>query len=382
MDLKVLQALLTRWASINSGSDNIKGLAAMCKALSKAFSKIKGAKLELIELGGTKAKALSVRVRPKAHRQILLSGHYDTVYNAKNPFQNVTMKQDNQLNGPGVADMKGGIVVMLAALLELEKDANAQQLGYEVLLTPDEETGSVASRTLIEARAASKQFEFALIFEPARANGDLVKSRKGIGLFKLTVHGKAAHAGGNLTEGRNAILALCECLPRLNQLAEDMPSILVNVGSIVGGGAVNVVPDIASALVNIRITHKADEISVRKKLNDISEYINTKEGFRLSIEGGFNRPPKESTLQEELLFKHWQAYALECGEHIDWQHVGGGSDGNFMTAVGLPNLDGLGPVGDHLHSENEYIILSSLVTRSRIAAIFLKGIASGKVARV
>ena len=381
MDLKALQALLTGWASINSGSGNTTGLALMGKALSDAFSKIKGAHVEEIALEGTQAKAISIRVRPKAPRQILLSGHFDTVYELSHRFQTVTVTKEGYLNGPGVADMKGGIVVMLAALLELETDPHASNLGYEVLLTPDEETGSVCSRSVIETKASSQVFEFALIFEPARANGDIVKSRKGTGIFTLTVHGKAAHAGRDSAQGRNAILALCECLPKLNELATENTTIMVNVGFIKGGGVVNVVPDLASAEVNIRITQKSYEATVRRRLNDLSEFINTKDGYRLTIEGGFNRPPKESSPKEEVLFKYWQQCAIECGESLDWQHVGGGSDGNLITAVGLPNLDGLGPVGDHLHSVDEYIKLPSLVSRSQIASSFLKRIASGEIAR-
>jgi glutamate carboxypeptidase len=372
MDLKKLQSLLITWSNINSGSGNWEGLAAMRKALIEAFSVIKGAEIKEIKLQGTDAHAISVRVRPKAKRQVLLSGHYDTVFEPTHRFQNAVLKNEDILNGPGVADMKGGILVMLAALLDLESSTYADALGYEVLLTPDEETGSVASRPEIEARAGSKEFQFALVFEPARSNGDLVKSRKGTGIFKLKVHGKAAHAGRDPAQGRNAILALCECLPLINQLPAENPSIMVNVGSIQGGGVVNVVPDFASAEVNIRITKKSDEGVVQKRLSDISEFINTKDGYRIEITGGFNRPPKENTPTEDRLFEVWKACAAKYKVSLDWQHVGGGSDGNLMSAVGLPNLDGLGPVGDCVHSADEYIHISSLVTRSQIAAEFLK----------
>ena len=197
----------------------MEGLALMRKALIEAFSAIKGAEIKEIKLEGTQAQAVSIRVRPKAKRQLLLSGHYDTVFEPTHRFQTAVLKNEDVLNGPGVADMKGGILVMLAALLDFEASAHASSLGYEVLLTPDEETGSVASRPVIEAKAGSKEFEFALVFEPARSNGDLVKSRKGGGVFKLSVYGKAAHAGRDPSQGRNAILALCECLPRISQLA-------------------------------------------------------------------------------------------------------------------------------------------------------------------
>ena len=357
----------------------MEGLALMRKALIEAFSVIKGAEIKEIKLEGTQAQAVSIRVRPKAKRQLLLSGHYDTVFEPTHRFQTAVLKNEDVLNGPGVADMKGGILVMLAALLDFEASAHASSLGYEVLLTPDEETGSVASRPVIEAKAGSKEFEFALVFEPARSNGDLVKSRKGGGVFKLSVYGKAAHAGRDPSQGRNAILALCECLPRISQLASEYPSIMVNVGSIQGGGVVNVVPDFASAEVNIRITKKSDEGIVQTRLNDISEFIHTKDGYRIEITGGFNRAPKENTPREDSLFEAWKSCAAKYNVALDWQHVGGGSDGNLMSAVGLPNLDGLGPVGDCIHSADEFVFLSSLVTRSQIASEFLKRTTSGKI---
>src|SRR6185503_2042905 len=132
--------------------------------------------------------------------------------------------------------------VMLAALQQFERSSHAAELGYEILLTPDEETGSVASRPVLEAAAATGRFAFALVFEPARANGDLVKSRKGTGIFTLTCHGRAAHAGRDPGAGRNAILALAEYLPRVDGLNRELPGVMLNIGSIRGGGAVNIVP--------------------------------------------------------------------------------------------------------------------------------------------
>jgi glutamate carboxypeptidase len=330
-----------------------------------------------MKLRGTTAEALRVRCRPEAPIQVLLSGHYDTVYDVDHPFQSCSQPDPETLRGPGVADMKGGIVVMLAALQTLEQLPSAERLGWEVILGPDEETGSQGTRPLLEEAAGRHQF--GLVFEPSRENGDLVKSRKGTGIFTLTCHGRAAHAGRDPGTGRNAILALAEFLPHVDALHHEFAGVLVNIGRIRGGGAANIVPDFAEAEVNIRITRAGDEKLVLDRMRGLAAPINARDGFRLEISGEFNRPPKESTPDEDALFRAWRACGGELGLSLDWQHVGGGSDGNLLSAAGLPNLDGLGPQGGGLHSPGEYIRLSSLVTRSQVAALFLDRVARGEI---
>ena len=370
--------LLTKWATQNSGSDNLAGLAAMLELLHAEFSRLPGAKAERVPLAGTSARALRVRVRPAAPLQIFCSGHYDTVYSADHPFQKCELLAPDTLRGPGTADMKGGLVVMLAALQAFEKTPPAAHIGYEILLGPDEETGSQGTAPLLEE--AARRHRCGLVFEPARANGDLVKSRKGTGIFTLTCHGRAAHAGRDPGAGRNAILALCEILPQVDALARTLPGVMVNVGSIRGGGAANIVPDFAEAVINARVTHAGDDAHFLMRLHEISAPLHARDGYRLEIGGGFNRPPKVATPGEEALFADWRQCGREFGLQLDWQHVGGGSDGNLLAAAGLPNLDGLGCVGDHLHSPEEFCHLPSLTQRAQVAARFLQRVAAGEIA--
>jgi len=320
-----------------------------------------------------------VSIRPDAPVRILLNGHFDTVYEADDPFQRCRWLDSTRLNGPGVADMKGGLVTLLAALEAFEQTPHAAKLGWDVLLTPDEETGSHGSAPLFPAAAARVQF--ALVLEPARPNGDLVQSRKGTGNFTVTCRGRAAHAAKVPNDGRNAILALAEFLLAADRLPAELPGVLVNVGQIRGGGpATNVVPDLAVAELDVRLTRVADRAQLFARLDALVAATNARDGFSLSLAGDFNRPPKECLPLEASLFPQWQRAASDLGLPVPgWVHAGGGSDGNLLSGAGLPCLDGLGPVGDHLHSDQEFVRTDTLAPRAQIAALFLHRLAAGAI---
>ena len=368
---------LIRLCEQNSGSENIAGLVAMADLLRNEFASIashQGA-IEFVSLRGHGAPAIRVTFHPRAPRQILFSGHFDTVYGAQHAFQQCEQIDAKTLRGPGVADMKGGLVVMLAALEAFLETPAADQIGGEILLSPDEEIGSAATRAILEAAARSKKFAFALVFEPARENGDLVRARMGTGIFSAICRGRAAHAGRAPEQGRNAIVALAEYLPLVHALNRELPGVLINIGRISGGEAANIVPDLATAEINVRITRATDAERVLSRLRALAEPINQREGFSLSIEGAFNRLPKEISGLDQALFQTWQTTAASLGVQLGWRDVGGGSDGNLLAAAGLSTLDGIGVVGGHLHSPNEYVLVSSLAERAQIAALFLHRLA-------
>jgi glutamate carboxypeptidase len=377
----VLTALLESWAHINSGSGHLAGLDRMRTALRAEFTRaFPAAIVEEPALTGTTARALRLKVRPTAPRQILLNGHYDTVYEAGDPFQVCTRVDPDTLRGPGVADMKGGLVVLLAALEAFEQTPGASALGWEILLTPDEETGSHGSAPLfIEA---ATRHRFALVFEPARPSGDIVQSRKGTGSFTATCRGRAAHAAQVPSPGRNAILALAEFLLAAAKIPAELPGVLVNVGNIRGGSAAtNVVPDFAQSELDVRITRLADRELLLARLHALTAAVNARDGFRLELTGGFNRPPKECGPAEESAFAAWQQAARDLGQPPpNWVHSGGGSDGNLLSAAGLANLDGVGPLGDHLHSDRENVVIPSLASRAQVAALFLARYAAAEIA--
>jgi glutamate carboxypeptidase len=371
--------LLETWANLNSGSGHLAGLDRMRAALHAAFaSAFPRAHFDEPACPGT-ARALRVTMRPDAPVRILLNGHFDTVYEANDPFQRCERVDARTLRGPGVIDMKGGILVMLAALQAFEATNPGAGVGWEALLTPDEETGSHGSAPLFVA--AAKRHHFALVFEPARPNGDIVKSRKGTGGFVATARGRAAHAAKIPNDGRNAILALAEFLLDASKLPAEVPGVLVNVGNIRGGGpATNVVPDFAESEIDVRVTTMADREILLARLNALAGSVNARDGLRLELKGGFNRPPKECGPVEERVFAAWQAAAAAVGvPPFTWVHTGGASDGNLLSAAGLPNLDGLGPIGDHLHSSREYITTPTIAPRAQVAALFLHQLAAGAV---
>lgn len=379
-----LAALLEQWCNVNSGSSHGAGLERMLALLKGEFARcFPDAMIEEIPAAAPGfnppgAKALSVRLRPNAAHQVLLSGHYDTVYESGDVFQTCRWLDANTLNGPGAADMKGGLVTMLAALQTFEQTPHAAKLGWEALLTPDEETGSHGSGAIF--RAAAQRHQFALIFEPGRMSGDIVHSRKGTGNLAVTCHGRAGHAAKVPSDGRNAVLALAEFLLGAGRLPEEMPGVLINVANIRGGGAAtNVVPDFAEAQIDMRVTKVADREPLMARFAALAAPINAREGLRLEIAGGFNRPPKECLSQEEAVFAEWQRAAAAVGlPPFGWVHAGGGSDGNLLTAAGLPNLDGVGPIGDHLHSNREFCKVDTIPQRAQIAALFLHRVAAGE----
>lgn len=380
-----LGALLARWCAINSGSGHGAGLERMRLALAEAFAgAFPAADIRVLasDAPGRNpegVKSLSIRLRPSAPRQILLCGHYDTVFEADDPFQACRWTDADTLNAPGASDMKGGILTMLAALEAFEATPGAEGLGWEVLLTPDEETGSHGTRALfLEAR---QRHDFGLVFEPARPNGDLVHSRKGTGVFVAVCHGRAAHAAKIPNDGRNAILALAEFLLAASRIPAELPGVLVNVGSIRGGSAAsNVVPHLAQAEIDVRVTRLSDREPLLARLQALVDGVNARDGFRLELKGGMNRPPKECLPPEEQVFAAWQTAAADLGQPaFTWVHTGGASDGNFLSAGGLPNLDGVGPIGDQLHSDREFCRVPTVASRAQLAALVLHRIAVGVV---
>lgn len=363
--------LVVAWAGINSGSGNVHGLQQLAGVAAKEFDTLGAETLQ------ENFPCVHLRKRPDAPIQIFFCIHLDTVFSAGDAFQKVTLLDRNRLQGPGVADAKGGIAVMLVALQTLEKSPWADQIGWEVLLNPDEEIGSPMSLPLL--LSAAKRNHFGLLFEPALPNGTLVSTRKGSAVFTATVHGKAAHAGRDFYLGRNAIHTLADLVARVNALNDQAAGITASVGQIDGGTAANVVPNVATCKFNIRVDAPEQMPFIAEQVERIAAEMNRRDGIRVSIDGGFSSPPKTLDDSTKHLLDAIASCGRELGLPIQWGPSGGVSDGNKLAAAGLPNVDTLGVRGGNLHSHQEFLLLDSLPERAKLTAMLLLNVARGEI---
>jgi len=376
-------AQVQQWAAINSGSGNLAGLKATADLLADGFAILPGnielqepAPVEKVRADGVveiveHGRHLVVTVRPEAPVQLLFTGHMDTVFPADHSFQDQRWLEDGVLNGPGVADMKGGIAVMLAALAAAETAPEFANVGYQVMINSDEEVGSPSSAPLITALAKGKTA--ALTYEPALPDGTLAGERGGSGNFSIIFTGKSAHAGRNPQDGRNALLAAADLALRLKALTR--PGLNVNPARIEGGSPNNVVPDHAILRVNFRpmtpqIVEETD-LALRTLIADIER----EHDVSAHLHGSFGRPPKPIDAGAAKLFDLVKQCGADLGLSIAWKASGGVCDGNNIAACGIPVVDTMGVRGGAIHSADEFLITESLVERARLSALTILRIA-------
>ncbi|MEZ5276778.1 MAG: hydrolase [Opitutaceae bacterium] len=374
---------LVRWADQNSGSLNGPGLKAMQALVQADFDRLPGAfstlPLDQSAPGaGPGEVMLRWQCRPEAPIQVLFNGHFDTVFGPESAFQKCTVLDNGRLHGPGVTDMKGGLVVLLAALTAFEACPWKERIGWEILISPDEELGSPGSAAILTE--AARRHHFGLVFESSLPDGQMVRSRMGVGHFSYRVRGRAAHVGRDFEAGRNAIEALSRIVLKATALNQQMEGVIVNVGRTEGGGPINVVPDRAEAQLNVRVWRADQMEEVMGRLRACAEPVVKREGFAVEMEGGFSRGPKEVTPEVEGLFATIQDCGRPLGLDFGWRDTGGGSDGNILAMAGLPNIDSLGVRGEFIHSEKEVVLVDSLVERASLTALFLMRLAKGEVA--
>lgn len=372
-------AQVERWAAVNSGTTNLAGLKNVAGMLADGFAALPGDvrlvpsdPVEAVRADGTvdtieRGAHLHLSVRPEAPVQLLLTGHMDTVFAADHPFQSLQWLESGVLNGPGTADMKAGISVILAALTALEASPLADRVGYDVLINSDEETGSQASARLIAQLAQGKAA--ALTYEPALPDGTLAGARPGSGNFSIIIHGLSAHAGRNPEDGRNALIAAADLALRLNALKSH--DLKVNPAKIDGGGPNNVVPDQAILRVNLRPATPQAMRDAEATLRATIATIEREHGVHAHLHGGFNRPPKPLDAKAERLFSLVRDCGAALGLAIGWRATGGVCDGNNIAACGVPVVDTMGPRGGAIHSSDEFLIVDSLPERAQLSALTL-----------
>ena len=373
------------WAAVNSGSRNLAGLETTAAMLADAFSILPcemtleaAAPVESVDSLGRNiplehGRNLHLTVRPDAPLQLLLTGHMDTVYGPDHSFQDLAWLEDGVLGGPGVADMKGGIAVMLAALKAIET-VGAQHIGYEIVINSDEEVGSLGSAVLLAQAARGKRA--ALTYEPAALpDGTLAGARPGSGNFDFTIHGRSAHAGRNPEDGRNALVAAAELAIRLKDGMG--PRLSVNPARIDGGSPNNVVPDLAVLRVNVRPATLEDQTRAQSLIASSVAMVAASHDVTIDVHGHFARPPKPVTPEIEALFGVVRKAGADLGQEIDWKPSGGVCDGNNIAACGVPVIDTMGVRGGKIHSPEEYLIVESLGERAALSALTILRLAEG-----
>ncbi len=370
---------------INSGSYNDLGIKETNQLLNEIFSTtsrdISETPLpdrETVDSSGRvhnqpSQNMLLFKTNPNANTQILCTGHSDTVFQYDSPFQS-THIDGNKLRGPGVADMKGGLVVLHQAVSAIQASNYGERIGITIAISPDEEIGSPSSAALLSNLAT--QALVGLTYEPSLPDGSFAATRKGSGNFFLTAFGKSAHAGRDFFSGNNAILALSEACLAFEKVSSQNTGVTLNVGVITGGTTTNVVPDCAQTRFNIRVKTERQAKCVTQKIQSILQKIKAARQCEFSLYGHFGRPPKVLNDQHLALQTQLGFCASSLHIPISWKDTGGCCEGNNLTAAGLPNIDTLGVRGQGIHSSQEFAFIDSFEERAKLSALLIARIAT------
>jgi glutamate carboxypeptidase len=304
-------------------------------------------------------------------RQILLLGHFDTVWPVGQLQQMPLKRSDGRLYGPGVFDMKAGIGLAALATRAVMTAAVPPDTRIVMLWTTDEEIGSGSSRAVIESEA--RQSQAVLVLEPSLPGGALKTSRKGVGEFEMVARGVAAHAGLDPGKGVSAVRELARQILALDELQDPSRGVTLTVGLIAGGTRSNVVPAEARATIDARAVTRADAEQVERTMRSLKPRL---PGAQLTVTGGFDRPPLERSEGVVRLFEAARMVASGFGIALEEGSAGGGSDGNLTAALGIPTLDGLGATGDGAHALHEHVIIDGLAPRAAIIAGLIERLTS------
>lgn len=374
-------------ADIPSGSQQLDGLHKVRDLIKTSFSSFADCieehpfqKLTRFDSQGQPqqqsiASALIIKKRPQCTRRILLTGHMDTIYSDDHPVKCSTFQDENTLKGPGVCDMKGGLIVMKTALETFERSIGARNIGWDVMINADEELGSPLSNSLWSSSLPA--YEAAFVYEPAMNTlGTFAKNRPGNAKVTLIANGKSSHAGRAFDEGRNAICYLAEIILAIHALNGQRQGVTINVGTMAGGQAVNQVPDIAVAHLDIRIKSQRDQIWIQNNLEQIRLQFERPD-YKLKIHAWFGRPVKKVSTGTRQLFQRIKKIGRCLNIHVQWQDSGGCCDGNNLAQLGFPVMDTMGVCGGNIHTSGEFVHLNSLTERAQLSTCIFMDFAKG-----
>jgi len=361
-------SMLRRMVEIESPSDDKTAVDRMGSFLAEEFERLGGqVTFYPQEVAGNHLKA---DFAGSSGKPVLLLGHFDTVWPlgtlAKMPFR----VEAGRAFGPGVYDMKAGIAMMIFAMRAIKAAGHIGHRPVTILLDTDEEVGSATGRPVVEATA--KECEAVLVLEPSQGpQGHLKTSRKGVGDITIRVRGRASHSGVDFEKGQSAIVELARQLLEIVKFTDPNRGITVNPGVIQGGTRSNVVAAEAWAEVDLRVVHAADASLLEQKFAALKPF---NPECSIEISGGMNRPPMERTEGTVRLFGIAREIAGSIGLEIAESSTGGGSDGNFTSALGIPTLDGLGALGEGAHATNESVVIQQLPQRTALLAGLIRSL--------
>ena len=365
--------------NIDSGSGNTPGLEAVSAFFQDRFQKI-GWTTTIHSFNDGKVPCLEVTNKPLSGNDsafdLLFIGHMDTVFGQGTAAARPFSRDENRAYGPGVCDMKGGLVTMLHVAEILDQTGVADDVAIAMAFNSDEEIGSHDSRPWYEGLATKSRCVF--VFEPWRSTGERILHRKGGGNFDVICHGKAAHAGAAPEDGANAVIELAHQILAVKELARIDRGTSVNVTVIDGGTADNVIPDFAKASVDVRIADEDEGQRIEQSFEGLSHKIHIP-GVQVEARGGINRPPMAPSEKTEQLWQQITAVGEAIGLEMTLTTTGGCSDGNYTAALGIPTIDAMGVRGGCAHSEDEYIELDSIVPNMHLMCEIVKAFADGRI---
>lgn len=357
---------LADWVRIETPTTDAAAVSRLVDVAAAGLAKA-GAGLRRIPGRDGFGDALIARTPSGEGKHVLLLGHLDTVWNSGTLTSMPFRIEGDRAHGPGIYDMKAGSFLGFHVLRSILHQHVPVPKPITLLLTPDEEVGSPTSRALIEE--AAKDAAMVLVLEPAGSGGACVTARKGVGRFVLSASGRAAHAGSAFADGASAVVELAEQIRRLHGLVDPDAGITLNIAPIWGGTRPNVIAAEAGCEIDLRVPDAASGERLEQQIRDLGALTL---GCTVGVRGGMNRPPFAESQAIAALYAKAKAVAADLGMALPKQHRGGGSDGNFTAAMGIPTLDGLGCPGGGAHASNEHIEWKNLAPRAQLLAGLLE----------
>ncbi|ELE2039717.1 M20 family metallopeptidase [Vibrio vulnificus] len=358
--------------NVDCGTYTLEGIEYIASQFEQKFQAMNGWQIKRVDCGKA-GVGLEIRNQPDAaHIDVMMIGHMDTVFPVGTAAARPMSLDAEKAYGPGVSDMKSGLLNIVYAMRNLDQ-AVLDKLSICICMNPDEETGSGDSVEWIQSVA--KLAKNVLVAEAARADGGLVKARKGMAGYKINFKGIAAHAGNDPEKGRSAITEMAQWIMAINAMTNFESGTTLNVGVVSGGAGANIVPEHAQAVVDVRFWNNAEYDDVDTKLNAMAQTPFV-DGVSVTIEREAYKPSMVPSEQTEGLMQLVESAAQELSIDLNWQAVGGGSDANNTAILGVPTLDGLGPIGAGFHSDQEYLVLASIEPRIRMLMRVLEKLAA------